>query len=114
MGALSDHAFDLTTDNVESLDTAIRYNMLYAILIVAMAFGRFANISNKLSQKLCYTAVIFIIGTSLFSFGIYMAIILGVSQFLYLTPIGGIFIMGGWVSIIAMSLSLGHVRVESN
>lgn len=36
MGALGDHAFDLTPEKVESLDTAIRYNMIYAVLIVAL------------------------------------------------------------------------------
>ena len=35
MGALGDHGFDLTPERAESMGTAIRYNMLYAVLIVA-------------------------------------------------------------------------------
>jgi uncharacterized membrane protein YgdD (TMEM256/DUF423 family) len=103
-GAAGDHFLDLTPEQSESLDTAIRYNMLYAILITGIALVQFANIPEKLSKKLMVTGSIFTVGTALFSFGIYTSIITGFSALTYLTPIGGLTIMAGWVSLIGVAV----------
>lgn len=89
MGALGDHGFDLTPEKSESLATAIRYNMLYAVLIVVLALA-------PPEKKLIIPSIIFTIGTAMFSFSIYASLITGVEQLTYITPIGGITIMAGW------------------
>jgi uncharacterized membrane protein YgdD (TMEM256/DUF423 family) len=97
MGALGDHAFDLTPEKAESLATAIRYNMLYSVLIVVLALARG-------DKKLHICGYIFALGTALFSFSIYTSLATGVEQLTYMTPVGGITIMAGWVTVIISSL----------
>lgn len=89
MGALGDHSFELTPEKADSLDTAIRYNMIYAVLISALAL--FSD-----DKKLRLSGYIFTLGTVFFSFGIYTALATGIKQFTYFTPVGGIMIMFGW------------------
>lgn len=98
MGALGDHAFDLTPKNAESLDTGIRYNMIYAVLIVALALA-------PADKKLRIAGYIFALGTAVFSFSIYASLILGIEQLTYITPLGGVIVMSGWVVLIWHSLN---------
>lgn len=96
MGALGDHALALTPDKAESLATAIRYNMIYAVLIVALALA-------PARMKLNIPARVFVVGTIFFSFSIYAALLTGVEKLTYLTPVGGIIIMISWVITAALS-----------
>ncbi len=96
MGAMSDHAFMLTPDKADSLETAIRYNMLYAVLIVVLAMA-------PAEKKLQVPGFIFVLGSFLFSFGIYAAIITGIEPLTYVTPFGGLMIIGGWGMLIFSS-----------
>lgn len=105
MGAFGDHALDLTQENVESLNTAIRYNMLYAVLITCIALVRFTSVSNHLSKKLLLTGGIFASGVILFSFGIYASIFTKISDFTYLTPLGGLIIIAGWIYAAFLSVN---------
>lgn len=93
MGALGDHGFDLTAEKAESLATAIRYNMLYAVLITALALV-------PPERKLIIPGAIFAVGTTLFSLSIYAALITDIEQLTYITPVGGITIMAAWVALI--------------
>lgn len=93
MGALGDHAFDLTPEKAESLDTAIRYNMIYAVLVASLALA-------PADKKLCISGYIFALGTALFSLSIYASLVTGMTQLTYITPVGGITIMAGWVALI--------------
>lgn len=99
MGALGDHAFDLTPEKAESLETAIRYNMIYAVLIVALALA-------PADKKLLISGYVFTLGTALFSFSIYASLAMGIEQFTYMTPVGGITIMCGWAILIYVALKL--------
>ncbi len=96
MGAIGDHAFTLTPEKTDSLETAIRFNMLYAVLIVALAMG-------AQEKRMKIPGFIFVIGTILFSFSIYAAVITGLEPLTYLTPLGGLTIMGGWGMLIFFS-----------
>ncbi len=93
MGALGDHALPLTPDTTESLQTAIRYNMLYAVLISCIALA--PSLPGLRIAGLVFTA-----GTTLFSFSIYAAIMTGIDSLTYITPLGGLTIMAGWVCLI--------------
>ncbi len=103
-GAAGDHFLTLTPEQSESLDTAIRYNMLYAVLITGIALIRFADIPAILSKRLRLTGVIFAVGAVLFSFGIYASIITGIATLTYLTPIGGLTIMAGWGCLMRVAI----------
>ncbi len=98
MGALSDHAFDLTPEKAESLETAIRYNMVYAALIIALAIA-------PTERRLHIPGLVFALGAFLFSFSIYMALITNILQFTYIAPLGGLTIMIGWITLIYIVIS---------
>lgn len=90
MGAMGDHAFALSPEKAKSLETAIRYNMVYAVLIVAISLA-------PKERRLACCGWIFVVGSSFFSFGIYASLITGITQLTYLTPVGGVTMMAGWV-----------------
>jgi uncharacterized membrane protein YgdD (TMEM256/DUF423 family) len=93
MGALGDHAFTIAPEKLHSLETAIRYNMLYAVLITALCLA-------PKDYKLYAPAILFTIGTTIFCFSIYAALLSGISQLTYLTPFGGLTLMAAWASLI--------------
>lgn len=97
MGALGDHGFELTPEKAEILETAIRYNMIYAVLIAVLALA-------PADKKLRISGYIFAMGTALFTFSIYTSLATGVEQLTYMTPVGGITIMAGWVALIWRAL----------
>ena len=92
MGALADHAFSLTPEQTESMATAIRYNMLYAVLTAALSL-------HAPHAKLHIAATIFCAGTMLFCFSIYASLATGIVQLTYLTPLGGLTLMAGWATL---------------
>jgi len=89
MGALGDHAFDLSPEKAKSLATAIRYNMLYAVLVVAISLA-------PVSYGLKVPGIMLCAGAALFSLSIYASLLTGIPAITYLTPLGGITIMLGW------------------
>lgn len=95
MGAAGDHAFTLTPAQLESLETAVRYNMLYAAIAAAVA------LTHPTGKRLL-SGIIFAVGAAVFSGSIYLAIATDISQLTYLTPIGGLTLMAGWV-VLALS-----------
>ena len=93
MGALGDHAFTLTPDQVKGLLTAIRYNMLYAVIIMGLSLA-------PPEKQLHIPGYLFTVGVFLFSFSIYAAQLSGISALTYITPLGGLTIMAGWVALV--------------
>lgn len=86
MGAAGDHFMTLDTEQLHSLETAIRYNMLYAVLIVSLS----------LHTQYKWPLRLFIGGCIIFCFSIYAALICATPNLTYLTPIGGLTLMMGW------------------
>ena len=73
--------------------TAIRYNQINAIIISVIGIvvgmnGRFADI-----RTFKWSGYVFILGTLLFSFSIYLSVALELPCLFYLTPFGGVTIM---------------------
>lgn len=89
MGALGDHALTLDENMMESFETALRYNMVYAVLILCLSFW--------VEQfKLSITVLLFCLGITFFSFSIYASLLFQMPQLTYLTPVGGFILMAGW------------------
>ena len=102
-GAYSEHNLRETVsdEHFRSLMTAVRYNQVNAVIICAI--GLALHLSGKLSQirPLKWSAQTFLLGTILFSFGIYLWVLLDVQALRYLAPIGGIVTMIAWVLLLA-------------
>jgi len=87
--------------------TAVRYNQVHALIISAIGLaqlngGKLANIS-----ALKWSGLLFIIGTVLFSFSIYLSVSLNIPGLVNITPIGGVTIMAAWLLLFITGLLAG-------
>lgn len=98
MGAYLDHSliYQLDTKSLSMAKTALYYHQLYAVMISLLGCpGR----SSHQSLLLKFAAYLFIIGTILFSFSIYLTIFTKLSIWLKLTPLGGMLLIIGWATL---------------
>ena len=102
-GAYAEHSLqkNITDAYFQSITTAIRYNQLYAIIISAIGLALLSNINNQLLKWTGYT---FISGIILFSFSIYLGVLLNIHSFMKITPIGGTTLMLGWILLFITGL----------
>ncbi|MDR3477739.1 MAG: DUF423 domain-containing protein [Gammaproteobacteria bacterium] len=105
MGAYIDHGLapHLSDKSLSQVLTAVRYHQSYAIVICAIALSLSARINPKIKWWLTLSAYLFLIGILLFSFSIYLSVILSASQWLSLAPWGGSTLMLGWVCLIRVA-----------
>ena len=101
LGAYAEHGLKihLSTDHFAFIMTAVRYNQLYAIIIsvIGLTLLNDTKLSTSITFKL--SGLLFIIGTLLFSFSIYISIIYDIPNLLKLTPIGGTALMLAWITL---------------
>lgn len=92
LDAYTRHGLDLSPQAMNSMDTALRYNMIHAALIAALALA-----STKRLVKLANG--FFSLGILLFSFSIYANHIFHFTALTHLTPVGGMALMAGWITL---------------
>lgn len=98
LGAFGAHALkeSLTTDQLLSFETAVRYQMYHAIILL------FVNIYDGFSIKQKNTiSYLFILGILLFSGSIYAIQLTSITakSIWFVTPLGGLFFIIGWISM---------------
>tara|TARA_R110000868_G_scaffold167210_1_gene401493 strand:+ start:411 stop:791 length:381 start_codon:yes stop_codon:yes gene_type:complete len=105
MAAFIDHSLATLYSGklLNGLYTAVRYHQLYAILITIFGLSLPLIRNEKMRSSLRCSTLIFMTGIILFSFSIYLAAVTGLSSFTYLTPVGGILLMAGWVSLLRVA-----------
>ncbi len=99
LGAFGAHALkeSLTTDQLLSFETAVRYQMFHAIILL------FVNIYDGFSIKQKNTiSYLFILGVLLFSGSIYTIQLTSITakSIWFVTPLGGLFFIIGWISML--------------
>ncbi len=106
MAAYVDHslALHLAGKQLTSVLTAVRYHQLYALVISMIGLILPLQMNNRVKSWLVRTAYIFSIGVILFSFSIYISFLFNMTGILYLTPVGGIILMVGWVGLIRTAI----------
>src|SRR5690606_34190357 len=106
-GAYVDHVLVHTVDvkTLAMIKTALHYHELYAVIISII--GLVGCLKND-SIFLKLSAWIFIIGTVLFSFSIYLKALTGTIARIKLRRIGGTLLMVGWL-LLAFS-SFKYIR----
>ncbi len=95
LGAFAAHALKekLTTEGLESLNTAIRYQMYHVIVLL------FVNTYREFPEKLMRNvSFAFFFGIVLFSGSIYAIYLLGIpaKSIWFVTPLGGLCFILGW------------------
>lgn len=103
LGAFGAHALKeiLTPSQLLSFETAVRYQMYHAIVLL------FVNIFDEFSQKQKNTiSYIFFFGILFFSGSIYLIQLTSISakSIWFVTPLGGLFFIIGWGSMIVIFL----------
>ena len=109
-GAYSEHGLKpiVSEEDFRFLMTAIRYNQVNSVIICAI--GLFILVADKNKIKLFkLSGQIFVIGTLLFSFSIYLSILLKMPNLQYLTPIGGMTLLGAWLMFIVSALKFKKI-----
>jgi uncharacterized membrane protein YgdD (TMEM256/DUF423 family) len=104
----------LPPDSINVFETGVRYQMYHslAILIVGMLYERFRSKWTR------FAGYGFITGIVLFSGSLYLLTILkatdhvGLNGIGVLTPIGGLFFIAGWVSLIFAFAGRNHSTLK--
>jgi len=99
LGAFGAHLLKkkLSTEQLQSFETGIKYQMYHAIVLLVLGFQ--LKMNTTLNN---FVFLAFIIGTILFSFSIYGLVISSAKnkkiKFLGpITPLGGLFLVVGWL-----------------
>lgn len=113
LSASVDHmlAGKLGPQALHSLQTAIHYQKYYALLIVLMSICLPAT-NAQLQKSLVIALRLFCLGSILFAAGIYLSLSFQMSMFVYLTPIGGVILILGWISLIIAAITSRNDKVN--
>jgi len=97
LGAFAAHALKarLTPDLLAVFETGARYQMYHALALVAAAWG-WAR-----WQRRAFTVAggLFVAGILLFSGSLYLLALTGERSFGMVTPLGGLALLAGWLSL---------------
>lgn len=99
LGALGRHALaGLDASQASAYDTAQRYQLFHAITLLVLAVWMRQEARPKPALRLA--GVLFVLGTICFSGSIYL-LLAGAPRWLGpVTPVGGLLLMAGWLSLI--------------
>ena len=104
-GAFAEHGLRsiVTDEQFRLLMTAARYNQTHAVITSAIGLAlhsaRLANI-----PALKWSGLLFITGTVLFSFSIYLSVSFDIPYLMNITPVGGITIIAAWLLLLTAGL----------
>ena len=101
-GAFSEHAIrpNVEPEYFRYLMTAVRYNQVHAVALLALALGMAAPLAGETLRRLRIAAGLMFLGTVLFSVSIYLAVLLDVMALTFITPVGGTILMLAWAMLI--------------
>jgi len=99
LGAFGAHALkNLLTQNgrLETFELAVRYQFYHclAILLVGVLMDKFTGNSIQ------WTPLLMLLGVVLFSGSLYAYSLTNLKTFAMVTPIGGLFLLGGWAMLV--------------
>ena len=84
----------------QSWETAARYHLMHAIALVGVAAWIQAGAGTGI-RRMLWAARCWSLGIALFSGSLYLYAVGGPHFMVYLTPIGGVALIAGWVMVIA-------------
>ncbi len=96
-GAFGAHALKqkLQLDMLNAFEIGVRYQMYHALALIAL--GILYSNSNYSNSVMSASGWSFIVGTFIFSGSLYMLAMSGVRLWGAVTPIGGVFLLIGWL-----------------
>ena len=111
LGAFAAHALKehLSSDALQSFETAVRYQMYHVIVLLFV--NTYQGFSSKSRNTISY---IFFLGILFFSGSIYVIHLLSVDPkgIWFITPLGGIFFIIGWILLFISFLKKIIIKVN--
>ncbi len=95
MGALGSHYLQLG-DSAKAYQTAVYYQLFHALLVIAL-LGLTPKFLSK--RQMLFTSAFLLFGVVLFSGSIYLLTIFQLRQVGFITPIGGLSLITGWLAL---------------
>lgn len=109
LGAFAAHSLkeSLSTEEMESLTTGIRYQIYHVIVLLFV--NTYQGFSNKFKNQI---SLLFFLGILFFSGSIYAIYLLGISakSIWFITPLGGLLFILGWLSMFFFFTKIGFVK----
>ncbi|MBL6785754.1 MAG: DUF423 domain-containing protein [Rickettsiales bacterium] len=108
-GAFAEHGLkaNISDEHFRFLMTAIRYNQIHAVMISSIGLAFLSNSKLAEIKLVKLSSILFIIGTILFSFSIYLSVTFQIESLIFITPFGGMTIMLGWALLILTGIKIG-------
>ena len=91
----------VSVEQVQAWTTASHYHLLHSVALLALAL--YAAQSGR--QEVQWPAILFTIGIVLFSGSIYLLVLTPAKWLGPVTPVGGLFLIAGWVSLLLLARS---------
>ena len=97
-GAFGAHALQsrLDANALQAFETGARYQMYHALAIGLAAFALRESSAAFAAQV---AAALFLIGIVLFSGSLYALALSGARPFAFITPLGGVAFLAGWIAL---------------
>lgn len=101
LGAFGAHYLKtrISQEMLTVFEVGVRYQMYHALALCLIGLA-------GSSLYLSYSALAMTVGTLLFSGSLYLLVFTGVRRFGAITPIGGVFLIIGWVLLAVYSLQM--------
>ncbi len=105
VGAFGAHSLKavLDTKPLEWMETAVRYQSIHALALIACGLLPYSNGVKR-------TAILFCSGVIAFSGSLYIMALTGITLLGIVTPVGGVLLIGGWISFCWSVLKLPPTR----
>ena len=96
-GAFAAHGLQgrLDAHALEIFETGARYHMYHALALGLAALAMRGDAAPRARLSAC----LFFAGIVLFSGSLYMLALTGASALVYVTPVGGVAFLGGWLAL---------------
>lgn len=93
-GAFGAHIlkFQLSAEMIDIYKTGILYQLIHSVVMLSIALSG--------QQKFFKSQIFFLTGIILFSFSLYIYSVTSIKFFAMITPLGGIFFLIGWISVV--------------
>jgi uncharacterized membrane protein YgdD (TMEM256/DUF423 family) len=106
MGAFAAHGLRsvLDADALGWLDTGSRYQMWHALALLVVASLLVRPQLGRQRRVLLAVAWAFLAGTVLFAGSLYLLALTQVHAFAWITPVGGVVLMAGWLGLIVLGV----------
>lgn len=99
IGAFGAHALKHILEasgRTETFETAVKYQFYHALALILLGIIMF-NVKHSIFN---YAGYSFTIGTLIFSGSLYILCFTGITKFGMVTPIGGLFLIAGWIFLL--------------